>query len=148
MRAQIALLGCAFAVFAAKAGERGSPEVAIQQGNHHWIVGMQNGDATLIVNTYTEDAVDCGPSGECERGRGAILASIQKRLAASGNATIAKVRSAGSSRQGEFVYEWGSSLAQFADGRKREGRYLTVWRRQGDTWKIFRNISIPNEQGV
>jgi ketosteroid isomerase-like protein len=108
---------------------------------------MRNGDAALIANTYTEDALECGPTGECERGRAAILASIQKRLASSGPAFVAQVRSAGSSRQGDFVYEWGASRAEFSDGRKREGRYLTIWRRDGDTWRIFRNLSIPNEQG-
>ena len=148
MRVLIALLGCtAGALYSAQAAEPPSAQAAIASGNHAWIIGMQNGDAAMIANTYTEDALDCGPTGECERGRPAILASIEKRLASSSHASVAKVSSAGSSRQGDFVYEWGSSLAQFADGHKREGRYLTVWRREGDSWKIFRNLSIPNEHG-
>jgi ketosteroid isomerase-like protein len=147
MRALLALLGCVGAIYSAQAAEPLSARAAIARGNHDWIIGMQTGDATLIANSYTEDALDCGPTGECERGRAAILVSIQNRLANSGHASVAEVSSAGSSRQGNFVYEWGASRAQFSDGRKREGRYLTVWRREGDSWKIFRNLSIPNEPG-
>lgn len=117
---------------------------AINQGNQSWILGMKTSDALVIAETYTEGALNCGPAGDCERGRDAIFASLKRRLARLGRAVSANVTSLGSSSQGGFVYEWGIATAEFASGRQIEGRYLTVWQKQEDgTWKIFRNLSMP-----
>jgi ketosteroid isomerase-like protein len=133
---------------AAHSTEPAPADAAIKRGNQAWITGMRTGNASLIADTYTDDAVDCGANGECARGRPAILWAIQDRLLSTGNASGATVMSAGSSRAGDLVYEWGSSMARFADGQKREGRYLTVWRRESKTWKIFRNLAISAEHGL
>jgi len=52
----------------------------------------------------------------------------------------------GSVQQGSFVYEWGRAEASFANGNNVVDRYLTVWHRQSDgSWKIFRNMVIPDD---
>ena len=40
----------------------------IDAGNQAWIDGVKTGNIALITATYAEDAVDCGPTGECFRG--------------------------------------------------------------------------------
>jgi ketosteroid isomerase-like protein len=118
----------------------------IDAGNQAWIDGMKQGMVDLIVATYTADAVDCGPAGDCIRGQSAIKLHIQQEMAKLGKASTASVTSMGSVQQGRFVYEWGQAEAAFPSGKKIVDRYLTAWQEQpGGSWKIFRNLVIPDK---
>jgi ketosteroid isomerase-like protein len=119
----------------------------IDAGNRAWVDGMKTGNTDMIAATYATDALDCRPTGECEKGRAAIGEALKNRSAKLGRAQSASVQTVNSVQQGDFVYEWGSARATFEHDQKVEGRYLTVWRRMPDgSWKIFRNISIPPDQ--
>lgn len=123
-----------------------SAQDGINAGNQAWIDGVKTGDFSLISATYAEDAVDCSPTGECIRGRSEIERHMRAQLASRGRAHSAAVKSLGSSRQGNFVYEWGQAEAAFDDGKKLVEKYLTAWQRQTDgSWKIFRNMVIPEK---
>ena len=116
----------------------------IERGNNAWIAGMKSGDAQLIADTYAEEALDCAATGECIRGKRAILEHLKQRAAQLGRAEAASVTSGGSVRRGDYVYEWGVAQASFANAHTVKGRYLTVWQLQADgSWKIFRNMAIP-----
>jgi len=117
----------------------------IDAGNQAWIDGMKQGRAGLIAVTYTPDAVDCSAAGDCLRGRSAIEEHMKEEMAKLGKADSAYVTSIGSVQQGRFVYEWGQAEASFPGGRKIADHYLTAWQAQPDgSWKIFRNLVIPN----
>jgi ketosteroid isomerase-like protein len=117
----------------------------IDAGNQAWIDGMKQGEVALISATYTSDAVDCSAEGGCIRGRGAIEEHIKEEMAKLGKADSASVTSIGSVQQGSFVYEWGQADATFPNRSKVVDRYLTAWHKEPDgTWKIFRNLVIPN----
>ncbi len=119
----------------------------IDAGNQAWIDGVKAGEAAPIAATYAADAVDCGPTGECVRGRVAIEQEIKGLIAKRGRAKGAQVSSVGSVQQGDFVYEWGQAEASFASGSKLVERYLTVWHREADgSWKIIRNMVIPDDK--
>src|SRR5262249_32931134 len=116
----------------------------IDAGNQAWIDGMMQGAAAPIAATYSEEGLDCSPTGECIRGRAAIEQHIEEQIERLGRAQSASVKSVGSVQQGDFVYEWGRAEASFANGKKVVDRYLTVWQRQRDaSWKIFRNMVMP-----
>lgn len=116
----------------------------VHEGNQAWVNGMKSGDAAKIAATYAADALDCGATGECLKGRAAIESATKARTAKMGRAASASVMSLGSVQRGNFVYEWGSATAGFANGKKIEGSYLTVWQKQKDgSWKIFRNMALP-----
>jgi ketosteroid isomerase-like protein len=118
----------------------------IDAGNQAWVDGVKQGKAASIAATYTEDATDCGPTGDCIQGRTAIEQHMKDQFGKLGHAQSASVTSMGSVQQGNFVYEWGQAVASFANGKKVVDRYLTVWQRQPDgSWKIFRNMVIPND---
>ena len=118
----------------------------IDAGNQAWIDGMKQGRVEPIAATYTADAVDCSPAGDCIRGRSDIEEHMKEEVATLGKADSASVSSIGSVQQGRFVYEWGQAEAHFPSGRKIADRYLTAWQEQPDgTWKIFRNLVIPTK---
>jgi ketosteroid isomerase-like protein len=118
----------------------------IDAGNQAWVDGMKLAQAAPIVATYADNALDCGPTGECASGLVAIGQNIEKLFAKWGRAQRAEVTSKGSVQQGDFVYEWGEAEASFANGNKVLDRYLTVWHREaGGSWKIFRNMVIPDD---
>lgn len=147
MRNTFATLTFLFAVSACCAQNRPASRVArkfIDAGNQAWVNGMKSGNVARIAATYAEDALDCGPSGECEKGRAAIEAAMKTRTAKLGRAQVALVTSLGSVQRGGFVYEWGAATASFAGGREISGPYLTVWQQQRNgSWKIFRNMALP-----
>ena len=84
-----------------------SPRAAIDAGNQAWIDGVKAGDVERIIATYAEDAVDCGPTGQCIRGRLQIERQMTTQLASLGRARSAAVKTWGLTEQGSFVYEWG-----------------------------------------
>jgi uncharacterized protein (TIGR02246 family) len=123
-----------------------SARVAIDAGNQAWIDGIKAGDMQRIAATYTEDAVDCGRTGECIRGRSQIERHMTAQLESLGQARSAAVKTQGSTEQGSFVYEWGEAEATFSGGKRLMERYLTAWQAQPDgTWKIFRNMVLPDK---
>jgi ketosteroid isomerase-like protein len=131
-------------LLSAQAAAQNSPKAAIAAGNQAWIDGMKSGDAALISATYTSDGIDCGPTGECFKGRAEIERHVKAQLVTFGRARSATVRSQGSTQQGDFVYEWGQAEATFDGGKKLVDNYLTAWQEQPDGgWKIFRNMVIP-----
>jgi ketosteroid isomerase-like protein len=123
-----------------------SARTAVDAGNQAWIEGVKTEDVRRIIATYTEDAVDCAPTGECLRGRVQIERQMTTQLASLGRARSAAVKTWGSTEQGSFVYEWGQAEATFVSGKKLVEKYLTAWQKQPDgTWKIFRNMVIPDK---
>src|ERR1022692_1717806 len=95
-----------------------SARAGIDAGNQAWIDGVKTGNIDMILATYTDDAVDCGPSGECVRGQLQIKQHMKTQLASLGRARTAVVTTWGSSQQGNFAYEWGQAEATYADGKK------------------------------
>ena len=53
----------------------------IDAGNQAWIDGIKQGNVALIAATYTPDAVDCNPAGDCIRGRTAIEEHMREEMA-------------------------------------------------------------------
>src|SRR5690242_11830144 len=68
----------------------------IDAGNQAWIDGVKQGNVELITATYTSDAVDCSPTGNCIRGRSAIRDHMKEEFAKLGKAQSASVTSIGS----------------------------------------------------
>ncbi|MGO9434103.1 MAG: YybH family protein [Terracidiphilus sp.] len=123
-----------------------SARAAIDAGNQAWIDGIKAGDVKRIAATYTVDAVDCGRTGDCFRGRIQIERHMTTQLESLGRARSAAVKTWGSTEQGSFVYEWGEAEATFGGGKRLVDRYLTAWQQQPDgTWKIFRNMVLPDK---
>lgn len=135
-----------YAMMAQSGPASASARAGIDAGNQAWIDGVKTGNIDMILATYTDNAVDCGPSGECVRGQLRIKQHMKTQLASLGRARTAVVTTWGSSQQGGFAYEWGQAEATYADDKRLIDKYLTVWQQQPDgSWKIFRNLVIPDK---
>jgi ketosteroid isomerase-like protein len=82
-----------------------SARAGIDAGNQAWIDGVKTGNIDMILATYTEDAVDCGPSRECFKGKLQIEKHMKAQLASLGRARTAAVTTWGSTQQGRFAYK-------------------------------------------
>jgi ketosteroid isomerase-like protein len=150
MKSLISAIAVSSLVFAAGMARSGAPpksaRAAIDAGNQAWIDGVKTGNIPLISATYADDAVDCGPTGECTKGRLLIEQHMTTQLASLGRARSASVKTWGTSQHGNFAYEWGQAEATFNGGTNLVEKYLTVWQLQADGgWKIFRNMVIPEK---
>ena len=150
MKTVVSIIAATGFLLAAIIQHSGTPDASaragIDAGNQAWIDGVKTGDIALITATYTENAVDCGPAGECMRGRVEIERHMRSQLTSLGRARSAAVKTWGSSQHGNFVYEWGQAEATFDGGKRLLDKYLTVWQRQADgSWKILRNMVIPDK---
>ena len=65
----------------------------IDAGNQAWVNGMKAGETAPIGATYADNAVDCGPTGECAKGRAAIEERLKTRFAKLGSAVSASAAS-------------------------------------------------------
>jgi hypothetical protein len=90
----------------------------IDAGNQAWIDGMKHGNVVLITGTYTSDAVDCSPEGDCVRGRTAIEEHVKQEMARLGKAESASVTSSGSVKQGASFMNGGERRPVFQTERR------------------------------
>lgn len=117
----------------------------VDAGNQEWIDGLKSGDANLLASSYGDDAVNCGPTGDCDRGKAAIVAHYRGVITTMGRATNASVRSESLHVDHDLAYESGYAEAHFPGDRVLKGRFSTVWRQQANGhWKIFRNMALPD----
>ena len=116
----------------------------IDAGNQAWIDGLKAGNAEQAVSCFSQDAVNCSPSGDCVKGLPAIAAGYKQLIDKLGHATDGSVRGGSLFVDHDLAYESGYAGAHFPDGTNFDGRYSTVWKLQPDGhWKIIRNMSLP-----
>ena len=110
----------------------------IQRLSEKFSQAASNGDADGVAALYTEDAIILPLEAPTVKGRAAIR-DFWKPLVESG--VKAKLTTTEATRAGDFVHELGTYTLKHADGALiQEGKYIVIWKRSGDTWKIHRDI--------
>jgi uncharacterized protein (TIGR02246 family) len=147
-RPQMALICLFFASSAWGAVHSGDEQLdrSIEKANSDWAAAMKTGDSAVIAAPYAEDAVFVSIDGSCTKGRAEIEKLYKTRFARSGLAASTKIESRRVVIDGDLAYESGYGEIGWKTGggtTVKGGRYLTVWRRQLDQWKIIRNIVLP-----
>lgn len=116
----------------------------IDRANEEWTRAIVSGDADVLSAPYAADGIFIGPDGTAVRGKAAVRAMYAARPARL-KVLSASIRSDGrAAHDRENVYEWGTAVMTIAQGeatRQSQGRYLTVWHREGGKWLITRNIA-------
>ncbi len=121
-------------------------QMAIESGNRAYVAALEAHDAQAFADLFVDDAVSLPPNGPLIRGREAIAESLSsafvrvKFIDASMHTTETRM-------MGDTVVELGTyHLVTQVDGYPTilNGRYLTVWRRDGNSWKIAVDTSQPD----
>ena len=122
-------------------------QAALDASNDGMRAALRSGDAAALVAHYTDDAQMLGTSGEVIHGRAAIARHM-------GEVMTLGVRDFTLEDQEVFAgqdYAVETGRATFTNGagtRLAVVRYMTLWKRTVDGWRIHRDLSAPVSIGV
>jgi uncharacterized protein (TIGR02246 family) len=115
---------------------------AIEQAGVRFSEAYATGDAKAVAAFYTEEAIAFPPGGEMVKGREAIQRMWQSTMDSGVTSLSFTVVDVGTS--GDLAHETGTALlnihAQGKDPTTASVKYVVVWKRQGDDWKLHRDI--------
>ena len=100
-------------------------------------------DAVGVAACYTEDAQLMPPNGEIVSGREAVQEAMQGFL----NAGVKEIRLATTEVEGhgDTAHEVGTyTLMGENEQTMDEGKYIVIWKKVGDEWKLSRDIFNSN----
>ncbi len=118
----------------------------VNQKYSKYIEYFANQDAAGLAGLYTLDGSRMYNGGQVVAGRKAIEEDIQKYISRTGPVTvIIKVKDLWF--LDNEIYETGEWIYSHRDNEMNtalsRGNYLTIWKQENETWKIFRDISLP-----
>ncbi len=96
------------------------------------------GDAAKVASMYAEDGVAMPPNEPMVKGRSAIEAALKKDMA-KGKVTL-KLSPFHSAITGDSAHEAGTVIVTLPDGRTVNDKYVVVYKRVGNEWKIAYDI--------
>jgi uncharacterized protein (TIGR02246 family) len=136
-RASIAVLGAAWLLMAGAAAADSVRE-AVEAGNRAFAAAFAAGDAAGVAALYTEEAVLVPPGAALVTGRPAIAAFWQGAM--DGGTKAVALETVEVESAGDLAYELGTARLAAGDGAVSEARYVVVWKRAGDRWRLHRDI--------
>src|SRR5262245_16305238 len=115
---------------------------AIEQAGARFSEAYAKGDARAVAAFYAEDAIAFPPGGDMVKGRQAIQQMWQSTMDSGVKRLSFTVVDVGTS--GDLAHETGTALlnvhAQGKDPTTASIKYVVVWKRQGNDWKLLRDI--------
>ena len=124
--------------------ETGTSQVraAIEQQGTRFAEVYARGDAKAVAAFYTEDAIAFPPGGDMVKGREAIQQMWQSTMDSGVKSVAFTVVDVGAS--GDLAHETGTAMLNIQEQGKEPTtaslKYVVVWKRQGDDWKMHRDI--------
>jgi ketosteroid isomerase-like protein len=132
--------------FAQKSGDM---KAEIDKANEAFAAAFAKGDAAAIAKMYSTDARVFPPNSDAIQGADAIE-KLWKGAMDMGVKSV-KLQATEVEAHGAVVNEVGSYSMLAADGKQLDrGKYLVIWKREGNAWKLHRDIwntSIPPPAG-
>lgn len=112
---------------------------AIEAQNKRFVAAVAKADVAAIGGLYTDDAQALPPNGDVVKGRAAIQ-QMWKGVFDSGIAA-ASLDTADVEADGSLAYETGRYEMKLKEGKVADrGKYVVVWKRTGNEWRIHRDI--------
>ena len=99
---------------------------------------LQRGESTYIINMHTDDAI-------LFKADGTELVGIEKlselyREVASSGVDIKSTPITVEKFSDEFAFEVGTFNATTKTGKVNSAKYMIIWKRIGEEWKIYKSI--------
>lgn len=112
---------------------------AIEAANRQFEAAFGRGDAAGVANAYTADAEAFPPQRDVISGRQAIQGFWQAVM--NMGVKAATLETVEVAHLGDAAYEVGRYTLQGAQGQILDrGKYMVVWQREGNQWKLHRDI--------
>ena len=115
----------------------------IEETNAQFGAAVGRGDTVAVAALYTDDAVVLPPNAELVRGRQAIKGLFDGMMQQMGIPQLT-LRTIQVDEIGETANEVGEYTLKFqpagAEPVTDIGKYVVIWRRQGDDWKLHIDI--------
>lgn len=131
----LALAGCAPS--APDAGSKADEE-ALRKGTEAWISAYSKGDIDALLALYADDAVAMPPGAPIVATREGLQDYFTTDIATSAG-TVVELGPSAAGVSGRYGWHAGAFLIKDTSGNKvNAGKYLEVWRKQGDQWRLLR----------
>lgn len=107
---------------------------------------LNTGDLGAIAALHEENALQLSPNQPMLKGREAIVANYAKGLQPLRDKKMQlEMAHVETVVQGDLGYFLGNyTLTDAAGGTVAQGKYIEIWRKQGDRWMLSRDISNSN----
>ncbi len=110
---------------------------AIESADKALCTAFNRGDAAGVAAFYAAGA-QLLPAGSEPVERPAIQAFWQAAMNAG---LVMELKPLEVEQCGEFTYEVGQFVLSLASGKLADrGKYVVIWKREGETWKLYRDI--------
>ena len=120
---------------------------AIDKGNAQWIEAWEKSDPEMVAAIFTDDAVMLSQGGRVFKGRQQILERQKEAMQSVTGPIKVSVVTVKIWLDGHTAYETGKYKYEYTEKGKpttEEGRYVTMWKRQGDgSWKLSMDMAVP-----
>ena len=121
---------------------------AIDTGNTEWIAGQKAGNADRMAALFDKDGSQFGAKGRVIHGRKAIHDRFADGFKNNGPALDFTITTLEVWLVDDLAYESGNYTLKLQpkgkDVANYSGKYVTVWKRQGDgSWKIWVDFGVP-----
>ncbi len=111
---------------------------AIEATNARFGEALSSGDTASVAALYTEDAVMLAPNAPMLRGRQAIKGFLDGMVEQMGIPEL-RLNTKQVEEHGDTAWEIGAYTMKL-QGVSDEGKYIVVWKRQGNDWKLAADI--------
>jgi uncharacterized protein (TIGR02246 family) len=122
---------------------------AIDKGNAEWIEAWEKGNPEMLAAIFTDDGIMLSQGGKVFKGRQQIFERQKEAMQSVTRPIKVSVITVKIWLDGDAAYETGRYKYEYTEKGKpttEEGRYVTMWKRQGDgSWKLTMDMAIPEK---
>lgn len=123
--------------------ETAEARAGVEATNTQFMAAFSQGDAAGVAACYTEDTQLLPPNGEIVRGRKAVQETMQGFIDAGIKGM--QLVSTEVEGHGDTAHEVGTYTLTVENGQTiDEGKYIVIWKKTGDEWKLHRDIFNSN----
>jgi len=134
-RTVLMLLVCAVPL-AARASDGGA-KAGIEAGNRKFEEAVAKADAAALAKLYAEDAEILPPNSPPKKGREAIQKEFAGLVGAFKKITLKTLEVY---PMGNFALEVSTWKLEDASGKGPEGKGMVLWKKNGGTWQLYRDM--------
>lgn len=117
---------------------------------HEWVRKLKAKDVDWIVGLFAKEGRQFPPDADEVVGTQALRKAWESMAGTEGFEVSWDPVEAHVCDSGEMAYDFGTASIRTPDGQTQSGKYVVVWKREGDEWKVavdMFNMNSPRAAG-